>query len=466
MGRLFGTDGIRGVANRDLNVAVASRIGMALAMILREKLFRAPCVFIGKDTRISSDMLEAALAAGLCAGGASVVSIGVLPTPAVAFLTAAHKMDGGIMITASHNPYPYNGIKIFGAQGYKLTDEEECRIEEIVLDQSGSFECVDAEQIGRHTLREDLREQYIKHISTAAEQGLAGMRVLVDCANGSASATARRLFAGLGAQADIIFDKPDGVNINEGCGSTQAAKLCERVQEGGYALGIAFDGDADRCLAIDECGRLVDGDQIIAILANDMKQRGILSGNTAVVTVMSNLGFFNCMKQLGIHTRTTKVGDRYVLEEMRKEGHSIGGEQSGHVIRSDYMTTGDGQLTAVCLMDVMHRTGSTLSELCKMITILPQVLVNTPATPEMKAKLARSAAVNEIIRAYEKQLGERGRILIRPSGTEPLIRVMVEGEDTEEITAVANGIAEAIRSNLGMEALTNGKERQNLCVQL
>ena len=452
MGRLFGTDGIRGVANRDLSIQRSAQVGQALATVLGERLGRErkPRVFIGKDTRLSSDMIEAALVAGLCAGGVDCVSLGVVPTPAVAYLTVAHQMDAGVMISASHNPFQFNGIKIFGPKGYKLTDEEEAEIEDMILDDAIPMHKAEAGEIGRYSQGTGLAEEYIRHIAATlpGEKPLRGMRVLADCANGSASRTAKELFALLGAEADVICREPDGVNVNRDCGSTHMESLRQRVKAGGYALGVAFDGDADRCLAVDEKGNLVDGDQMIAVFATEMKRKGTLRRDTAVVTVMSNYGFMNFAKDSGITVKTTKVGDRYVLETMLAEGYNIGGEQSGHIIFTDFMTTGDGQLSAVQLMEVMKATGKPLSELTGVITILPQVLVNMEATVDMKAGLAESLEISAAVRACEEELAGAGRVLIRPSGTEPLIRVMVEGPDQGQITDIANRIVKAIRETL------------------
>ncbi len=452
MGRLFGTDGIRGIANRDLSIQRSAQVGQALATVLRERLGEGgkPRVFIGKDTRLSSDMIEAALAAGLCAGGVDCVALGVVPTPAVAFLTVAHGMDAGVMISASHNPFQFNGIKIFGPKGYKLTDREEAEIEDMILDDAIPMHKAEAGEIGRYSQGTGLAEEYIRHIAATlpGEKPLRGMRVLADCANGSASRTAKELFALLGAEADVICREPDGVNVNRDCGSTHMESLRQRVKAGGYALGVAFDGDADRCLAVDEKGELVDGDQMIAIFATRMKEKGTLKKNTAVVTVMSNYGFMNFARQSGIDVKTTKVGDRYVLETMLAEGYNIGGEQSGHIIFTDHMTTGDGQLSAVQLMGVMQETGKPLSQLTEVITILPQVLVNMEATVDMKAGLAESLEISAAVRACEEELRGEGRVLIRPSGTEPLIRVMVEGPEQRQIEDIARRIVAAIREAL------------------
>jgi len=452
MGRLFGTDGIRGIANRDLSIQRSAQVGQALATVLRERLGegRKPRVFIGKDTRLSSDMIEAALAAGLCAGGVDCVALGVVPTPAVAYLTVAHGMDAGVMISASHNPFQFNGIKIFGPKGYKLTDREEAEIEDMILDDAIPMHKAEAGEIGRYSQGTGLAEEYIRHIAATlpGEKPLRGMRVLADCANGSASRTAKELFALLGAEADIICREPDGSNVNRDCGSTHMESLRERVKAGGYALGVAFDGDADRCLAVDEKGELVDGDQMIAIFATRMKEKGTLKKNAAVVTVMSNYGFMNFARQSGIDVKTTKVGDRYVLETMLAEGYNIGGEQSGHIIFTDHMTTGDGQLSAVQLMGVMQETGKPLSRLTEVITILPQVLVNMEATVDMKAGLAESLEISAAVRACEEELRGEGRVFIRPSGTEPLIRVMVEGPEQRQIEDIARRIVAAIREAL------------------
>lgn len=448
MGRLFGTDGVRGIANRDLSIQLASEIGVALAMVLRERSAGRPLVLVGKDTRASSDMIEAAVTAGLCAGGVDVAPLGVVPTPTVAYLVTRQQAAAGVMISASHNPYHFNGIKVFGPLGTKLSDEEEQEIEDIVLDHGIPFVYASAHEVGMLRPIPGGKEAYLDHLVSTVPQGLEGMKVLVDCANGSASATAGELFRRLGARADLINDQPDGRNVNDHCGSTHVSELCDRVREGGYDLAVAFDGDADRCLAVDEKGNVIDGDQMIAIFARDMKAAGRLRGNTAVVTVMSNYGFFQFAKDNGIDTRATKVGDRYVLETMLREGFVIGGEQSGHIIFSEYMTTGDGQLSAIQLMRAMKDAGASLSDLAKVITIMPQVLVNVEATRDMKAAINDSVELGQVVRRCEQQLEGRGRVLLRPSGTEPLIRVMVEGNDLEEIQQIADTIAGAITTYL------------------
>lgn len=448
MGRLFGTDGVRGIANRDLSVELSTNIGVALAMVLRERNPGKPTVLVGKDTRASSDMIEAALVAGLCAGGANVVEIGVVPTPAVAYLVTREEAQAGVMISASHNPYHFNGIKVFGPKGFKLSDEEEAEIEDIVLDHTPPFVFAAADQIGRVKQDDRLLHHYVRHLASTVKDDLCGLRVLVDCSNGSASATARELFGLLGVKADIINDTPDGLNVNRHCGSTHVEELCERVTAEGYDLAVAFDGDADRCLAVDEKGSVVNGDQMIALFAVDMKAKGTLKNNTAVVTIMSNFGFFKFAEQNGINTRTTKVGDRYVLEAMLEEGHSIGGEQSGHIIFTDYMTTGDGQLSAIQLLCALARSKKTLSQLCQVITIMPQVLLNVEATRDMKAAITESPELAKVMRRCEDELGDSGRVLLRPSGTEPLIRVMVEGENMVQIETIAHTLADAITKYL------------------
>ena len=342
MGRIFGTDGARGVANTEISCTLAMDIGRAAAMVVaRDHHKRKPVFLVGHDTRISHDMLESAIAAGLCSVGADVVTLGTVPTPAVAYLVANSDADAAIMLSASHNPYEFNGIKIFGAEGFKLTDEEEMEIEEIVLDHVLPYDLKWNDELGVIRSGETLVEQYIDHIVSTVEGDLSGIRVAADCANGSASATAAKIFAKLGADVTILNDKPNGVNINDNCGSTHIDVLGKYVRENGFDLGVAFDGDADRCLAVDESGELVDGDKLIAIFSSQMKREGKLANDTAVVTVMSNMGFFKFAEQAGIHVEKTSVGDRYVLQNMLEHGHCIGGEQSGHIIFREFMTTGD-----------------------------------------------------------------------------------------------------------------------------
>lgn len=448
MGRIFGTDGVRGVANTEITCKLAMDIGRAAAMVLAERIGRQPTFLIAKDTRLSSDMLEAALTAGICSVGADVVQAGVLPTPAIAYLITQTEVDGGIMLSASHNPYEFNGIKIFGPAGYKLTDAEEFEIEEIVLDKVKPYLLRWGWELGRIRPVQNLADCYIEHLAGTIEGNLTGMRIAVDCSNGSASATAVQLFRRLGADAEVLHCEPNGININRECGSTHVERLAEHVREGGFDAGIAFDGDADRCIAVDERGGIVDGDVIMAILATSFKQRGILMDDTLVATVMSNLGLFKFGEQNGIHIETTKVGDRYVLERMRKKGFNLGGEQSGHVILLDHMTTGDGQLSAVQLLAVLRDSGKKLSELASVMTVYPQVLRGIRADAVMKSMLAFDKGVEKIIDDAKAVLGDNGRILVRASGTEPLIRVMIEGGDKEQIEQLAATVSEQLEERL------------------
>ena len=371
-------------------------------------------------------MLESAIAAGLCSVGADVVTLGTVPTPAVAYLVANSDADAAIMLSASHNPYEFNGIKIFGAEGFKLTDEEEMEIEEIVLDHVLPYDLKWNDELGVIRSGETLVEQYIDHIVSTVEGDLSGIRVAADCANGSASATAAKIFAKLGADVTILNDKPNGVNINDNCGSTHIDVLGKYVRENGFDLGVAFDGDADRCLAVDESGELVDGDKLIAIFSSQMKREGKLANDTAVVTVMSNMGFFKFAEQAGIHVEKTSVGDRYVLQNMLEHGHCIGGEQSGHIIFREFMTTGDGQLTAVQLLRAIKKSGKKLSELAQLMQVYPQVILNVRADKEMKRMVKVDEGVLKRQQQLEEGMNGNGRILVRPSGTEPVIRIMVE----------------------------------------
>ena len=444
MGRLFGTDGARGVANSELTCELAMAIGRAAAMVLIEVEHRRPRVVIGKDTRVSSDMLEAAIVAGLCSVGADAVLLGVVPTPAVAYLVKEYGADAGVMISASHNPCEYNGIKIFNGEGYKLSDALEEEIEAIVLDGAKTPPCPTGGEIGRITRCETAVDDYVRHLLSITDVSLRGMRLAVDCANGSASATARKLFSALGADCVFLNDQPDGVNINADCGSTHIEQLAEFVKKLKYFAGVAFDGDADRCLAVDEQGNLVDGDKIIAALALDMKEKGELDGNAAVATVMSNLGLFRFCEEHGITPVTTKVGDRYVLEEMLKSGYAIGGEQSGHIIFRHHATTGDGQMSAVKLLAMCRERGQKLSAVGGMMERYPQVMINVKADAKYTADAELAAAVEKA----GAGLGRDGRILVRPSGTEPLIRVMVEGRDFDVINKLAVELAETIQTKL------------------
>lgn len=448
MGRLFGTDGARGVANTELTCELAMQIGRAAAMVLIENTHKRPKVMIGRDTRLSGDMLEAALAAGLCSVGADVLILGVIPTPGVAYLVKEYEYDAGIMISASHNPYEYNGIKIFQSTGFKLPDNLEEEIEAIILDRARVPEVKVGENVGRVTFAEHAYKDYIEHLLHTTDYRFNDMKVALDCANGSSSATARKLFQYLGCELTVINDQPDGSNINDNCGSTHIEGLQKVVKEQGCDVGFAFDGDADRLIAVDENGDIVDGDKIIALCAMYMKEKGTLSKDTAVVTVMSNMGFFKFAEENGIHCEKTKVGDRYVLENMLENGFNIGGEQSGHVIFLDYATTGDGELTAIQILQAMKYTGCKLSELASVMNIYPQVLVNVRVSNIGKVRFPEDKEVKKAIEEAERELGETGRVLVRVSGTEPLVRVMLEGEDKEQIKILAEDIAEVVRERL------------------
>lgn len=448
MGRLFGTDGARGVANVELTPNLAMDIGRAAAMVLTSKEVEQPTFIIGKDTRLSGDMLEGALVAGLCSVGANVKLLDVVPTPAVAYLVGKYGADAGIMISASHNPFEFNGIKIFSSNGCKLPDELENRIEEIVLDGVVPYTVADDCKIGTVTMEENAVDEYIEHIVKSVGCDLEGMEIALDCSNGSSSRTAEKMFTKLGAKVHMLFDKPDGVNINKDCGSTHIENLQKYVRENNLCCGLAFDGDADRCLAVDENGDLVDGDYLIAICAKDMKDRGVLKNNAVVGTVMTNMGFNKFCDENDMHFVSTKVGDRYVLEAMLKEGYNIGGEQSGHIIFLDYATTGDGELSGAMVLSIMKRTGKKLSELAKVMERLPQVLINVKVSAEGKQSFSTDEGVQVEINRISEILGDRGRILIRVSGTEPLVRVMLEGESLEEIQNLAEEAAQVVRERL------------------
>ncbi len=457
MARLFGTDGARGVANRELTCELALQIGRAAATVLTRHLERQATLVIGKDPRLSSDMLESALTAGICSVGADVVLLGTIPTPAVAHLVARYRADAGVMISASHNPAEYNGIKLFDGRGYKLPDALEDEIEAVIQEQSWTL--ASSLTLGRVTHRAEAADDYVQFLCSTVDNDLLGMKIAgrpsplkiaVDCANGSASYTAPKLFATLGVDCACIHCEPDGRNINDRCGSTHTDDLSRYVVEHGCDLGFAFDGDADRCLAVDENGRLVDGDRIIALLARDLQRQGRLSGDTVVVTVMSNLGFFRFCEQNALRTAVTKVGDRYVLEEMLKNGYCLGGEQSGHIIFTDYMTTGDGQLSAIQLLQLFRKDcRRTLGELAADMELYPQVLVNVQADAVGKERFGSDPVIADAIRRCESALGADGRILVRVSGTEPYIRVMMEGRDPEQISRLADTVAECIRKQIG-----------------
>ncbi|MEG0779920.1 MAG: phosphoglucosamine mutase [Oscillospiraceae bacterium] len=448
MGKLFGTDGIRGVVGENLTAEQAFRVGQAVSLVLEEETGRRPVITLGKDTRISSDMLESALMAGICSVGGDVMPLGTIPTPAVAFLTVREHADAGIVISASHNPYEHNGIKVFNSQGYKLPDETEALVEEKVL--SGQpMKLRTREKIGRrhHGMRQ-LRQEYINYVASTVETDLGGLHILVDCANGAASATAPELFGRFRAHTDFIHRDPDGLNINSRCGSTHLEDLGLAVIAGHYDIGVAFDGDADRCLLVDEAGKIIDGDAVMAVCATDMKHRGKLEGNAIVATVMSNLGLHEFCKNAGIDLVCTNVGDRNVLEHMLAHGYRIGGEQSGHTIFTEFATTGDGQLTALQFLQVLAQSGKTASQLAACCAQYPQVLENieVPHSGGIKEKIMASEELRHAVEQEEAALAGAGRILVRASGTEALVRVMVEAKTIEIAEKTAKKLVDFINS--------------------
>ena len=447
MGKLFGTDGIRGVVGENLTVELAFHVGQAVATVLEEGTGKSPTILIGKDTRISSDMLECALIAGICSVGGHVLPLGVIPTPGVAYLTVQEKADAGIVISASHNPFEHNGIKVFNGQGYKLPDEMEQRVEDLILSNT-PMKAKTGGEIGK-CIRgmKVLKQDYIRHLCTTIDCDLSGLRILVDCANGAASATAPELFTRLPLQADFINIDPDGVNINEKCGSTHMDILAKGVAAGGYDLGIAFDGDADRCLLVDEKGNVIDGDKVMAVCGAMLREEGKLTGNTIVATVMSNLGLHEFCRNNGIDLVCTAVGDRHVLEKMLECDYAIGGEQSGHTIFREYATTGDGELTALQFLQVLCCSGKKASELVSCCAQYPQELINVKVSHAagVKESIMADETLWQMVREKELVLNGEGRILLRPSGTEPLIRVMVEAKTTQIALEVAQSLADYIK---------------------
>ena len=446
MGKLFGTDGIRGVVNENLDGRLAYRVGQAAAICLSKATGKKPTVVIGMDTRISSQMLENALTAGLCTCGADVVKLGVIPTPAVAYLTVLLQAAAGIVISASHNPFEHNGIKIFSAEGFKLSDALEEEIEELIL-QEGELPLKTHGELGRVTDGAAYKTRYIDHLASTVGE-LSGLKVAVDCANGASSATAEELFSRFGLDVTVYNKEPDGVNINNGCGSTHLKMLSEIVKTGGYDLGIAFDGDADRCLAVDEKGNEVDGDQIMSICAMELLKEGKLKNGGFVATVMSNLGLHKFAAEQELKLLCASVGDRNVLELMQKEDMRLGGEQSGHIIFLDHMTTGDGQLAALQFLSILCRKKRPVSEIAALVTKYPQVLINVKGPHENAAKkaLLENAELKTVLREAEQTLEGEGRILLRPSGTEALIRVMVEAGTEQTALSVARNVADAVEN--------------------
>ncbi|MEX2784517.1 phosphoglucosamine mutase [Streptococcus sp. H49] len=450
MGKYFGTDGVRGEANVELTPELAFKLGRFGGYVLSQHEADRPRVFVARDTRISGEMLESALVAGLLSVGIEVYKLGVLATPGVSYLVRTEKASAGVMISASHNPALDNGIKFFGSDGFKLDDDRELEIEALLEAETDLLPRPSAQGLGRVVdYPEGLRKYEKFLISTGSD--LAGMKVALDTANGTAAVTARDIFLDLNADITVIGEKPDGLNINDGIGSTHPEQLQQTVQETGADVGLAFDGDSDRLIAIDENGQIVDGDKVMYIIGKYLSEKGELVQNTIVTTVMSNLGFHKALDSQGINKVITAVGDRYVVEEMRKSGYNLGGEQSGHVIIMDYNTTGDGQLTAIQLTKVMRETGKKLSELAAEVTIYPQKLVNIRVDNKMKEKATEVPAIAAVIEKMEAEMGGNGRILVRPSGTEPLLRVMAEAPTDEQVAYYVDTIAEVVQAEIGIK---------------
>ncbi|MCI7322429.1 MAG: phosphoglucosamine mutase [Lachnospiraceae bacterium] len=444
MARMFGTDGVRGVAGTELTIDLAMKLGQAGAYVLTREKSHQPTIIVGCDTRISGGMLANALMAGICSVGANAIFIGVAPTPAIAYLTRKHKVDAGVVISASHNPMEFNGIKFFNGEGYKLSDALEDEIEALIHNNMEDVVFPIGPGIGKVEYRFDIVDEYIAFEKKTVPVDLSKLKIVVDCAEGASSYTSVKTLSDLGANLVAIHTNPDGTNINANCGSTHMDELRARVVSEKADIGIAFDGDADRMLAVDETGKLVDGDEVMAVCGNFLKEQGKLAKDTIVVTVMTNLGFTLMGEKQGIHIEKTKVGDRYVLENMLENGYNLGGEQSGHVIFLEDNTTGDGLLTALHLLQVMVQTGKKLSELTTVMEVLPQALVNAKVPNHKKESYMEYAEIAEAIEALEKKFAGEGRVLIRPSGTEPLVRVMIEGKNQKEIDEEARNLAELI----------------------
>ncbi|WP_010295040.1 phosphoglucosamine mutase [Clostridium senegalense] len=443
MSRMFGTDGVRGIANSELTVELAYNLGKAGACVLTDTMHK-PKILVGMDTRISKDMLESALVSGILSVGAEAICVGVIPTPAIAYLTKKYGADAGVVISASHNPVEYNGIKFFNKEGFKLSDELEDEIQKLIEDKFAGVPVVTGENVGKKIVVDSAVDDYVKFAVSTVNGDLKGMKIAIDCANGASYKTSELALKKLGAEVFAINNTPDGCNINKDCGSTHPEQLMKHVVENKCDLGLAFDGDADRCLAVDENGKLINGDFMMVIAAKHLKAQGKLNKDTVVVTVMSNLGLDIALKEENIKTIKTKVGDRYVLEEMKKGGYSIGGEQSGHVIFLDYNTTGDGLVSGIQLAATVKESGKTLSNLASVMTELPQVLVNARIPNDKKNIHNEDEEIKNEIAKMEKKLEGEGRVLIRPSGTEPLVRVMLEGKNQQELDEMAHALAKLI----------------------
>ncbi len=449
MGRLFGTDGVRGVANSELTPELAFKLGKAGAYVLSKDKER-PVVIIGKDTRLSGDMLEDALSAGILAVGGNVIKVGVLPTPAVAYLVKAYRADAGVVISASHNPFEYNGIKFFNGEGFKLDDSIENEIEDIILRDIDVNSHITGDKLGRCLdADDDAEKKYVDFLKSTIDTDIRGTKLVLDCANGAAYRVAERVYSELGADITVIGNEPNGVNINDGCGSTHPEKLQKEVLRQGAFLGLAYDGDADRLIAVDEKGRIIDGDKLICICAKMMKNRDELPGGIVTATVMSNIGFHKYIEGMGGKVEVTGVGDRYVLESMLKTGSMIGGEQSGHMIFLNHATTGDGTLSSLQFLQAVLLSGKMPSELSDEVEIFPQVLRNAKVKNENKAVFMEDSEVKEAVQRVEKEMEGLGRLLIRPSGTEPLVRVMLEGQDVQHITELAEKLADMLTRKFG-----------------
>ena len=449
MGRLFGTDGVRGVANSELTPELAFKLGKAGAHVLSRDKER-PVVIIGKDTRLSGDMLEDALSAGILAVGGNVIKVGVLPTPAIAHLVKVYQADAGVVISASHNPFEYNGIKFFNGDGFKLDDSIENEIEDIILRDIDVNSHITGDMLGRCLeADDDAEEKYAEFLKSTIDVDIKGIKLVLDCANGAAYSVAEKVYSELGADITVIGNEPNGVNINDGYGSTHPEKLQEEVVKQGAFMGLAYDGDADRLIAVDEKGRIIDGDKLICICAKMMKDRKQLAGDIVTATVMSNIGFHKYINGMGCSVEVTGVGDRYVLESMLKTGSRIGGEQSGHIIFLNHTTTGDGILSSLQLLQAVLLSGKKASELSDEIEIFPQVLRNARVKNENKSIFMDDSEVKEAVAKVEKEIEGSGRLLIRPSGTEPLVRVMLEGQDVAHITQLAEGLADILTKRFG-----------------
>ena len=448
MGRLFGTDGVRGVAGSELTIELATKLGQAGAYVLTKEQAHKTTIIVGCDKRISGTMLANALMSGICSVGANAVYVGVLPTPAIAYLTRKHKVDAGVVISASHNPMEFNGIKFFNGNGYKLSDELEDEIEALIKNDMKDVVKPIGSEVGRVDYRFDMGREYVEFIKKTVPVDLSGLKVVIDCAEGASYKTSVMTLMELGAELVAIHTNPDRTNINSNCDSSKMDEIKTKVQAEHAHVGLAFDGDADRMLAVDEKGNLVDGDQVMAICANYMKSKGTLKKNTVVVTVMSNLGFTLMAKEQGLRLESTKVGDRYVLENMLENGYNLGGEQSGHVIFLDDNTTGDGLLSGLRLLEVMVGTGKSLSELASVMDVLPQALINAKVPTHKKESYMEYPEIASAIEELEKKFAGEGRVLIRPSGTEPLVRVMIEGKNQKEIEEDAKKLADLITNTI------------------